>query len=164
VSPDDCGNSDTLPRLYLAAPLFSSAERRFNVDLAHQLGYRFRVFLPQRDGRLLTELVREGLTPKDAARCVFTADTTAIRECSVLVAVLDGRSIDEGVAFEIGFAFSLGKTCVGLQTDVRRLLPIGNNPMIECSLRAVVDSVDSLMVWLDRTVDPSITEGRASGD
>jgi nucleoside 2-deoxyribosyltransferase len=164
VTPDGRGNSDGLPRLYLAAPLFSSAERQFNVDLTRQLSCRFRVFLPQRDGRLLTELVREGLTPKDAADCVFTADTTAIRECDVLVAVLDGRSIDEGVAFEIGFAFSLGKTCVGLQTDVRRLLPIGNNPMIECSLRAVVDSVDSLVLWLDTAVDASITEGSASGD
>ena len=150
----DIVKTETLPLLYLAAPLFSSAERRFNVDLAVRLSARFEVFLPQRDGRLFTEIVREGLTPRDAARQVFAADTTAIHQCHVLVAVLDGRSIDEGVAFEIGFAFSLGKTCVGLQTDVRRLLPMGNNPMIECAGQAVVDSAEGLVAWLDTAVAP----------
>ena len=140
------------PLLYLAAPLFSSAERRFNVDVARRLEDTYRVFLPQRDGQLLMELVAEGLPPEMAAYRVFTADLAAIRECSVLIAVLDGRSIDEGVAFEIGFAFSIGKLCVGLQTDVRRLLPVGNNPMIQCSLGAVVDGVDSLVVWLANAV------------
>jgi hypothetical protein len=38
---------------------------------------------------------------------------------------------------------------VGLQTDIRRLLPTGNNPMIECALPVVVDSVDELLTRLE---------------
>jgi nucleoside 2-deoxyribosyltransferase len=155
-------NRGGLPVLYIAAPLFSSAERRFNIDLADRLRETFRVFLPQRDGRLLTELTREGMTPTDAARYVFTADMKAIRDCTVLVAVLDGRSIDEGVAFEIGVAYSLDKKCVGLQTDVRRLLPIGNNPMIDCALGAVLPTVDALVEWLSAYVDQETSADKAA--
>src|SRR5918999_610813 len=37
--------------IYLAGPLFSEAERRFNLGLAHRLeALGFDVFLPQRDG------------------------------------------------------------------------------------------------------------------
>ena len=37
--------------IYLAGPLFSEAERRFNLELTHRLeAMGFDVFLPQRDG------------------------------------------------------------------------------------------------------------------
>jgi hypothetical protein len=36
----------------------------------------------------------------------------------------------KGVASEIGYMKGVRKSCVGLQTDVRRALPPGNNPMI----------------------------------
>jgi nucleoside 2-deoxyribosyltransferase len=136
-------------RLYVAAPLFSAAEQAFNLDLALKLGRCYSVFLPQREGRLIGDLMKAGMSPHEAARTVFEVDTAAIRQCDVLIAVLDGRAIDEGVAFELGMAFSLGKKCVGLQTDIRRLLPTGNNPMIECALPVVVDSVDELLTRLE---------------
>src|SRR5688572_20020117 len=134
--------------VYLAAPLFSEAERQFNEQLAVRVGLEHRVFLPQRDGRLLVDLVHSGANPNEAARQVFEHDLVAIRECDCVLAVLDGRTIDEGVAFEVGFAFASGKLCIGLQTDPRRLLPIGNNPMVECSLRTVSSSVEGLLAWL----------------
>ena len=38
-------------QIYLAGPLFSEAERRFNLRLTHRLeALGFEVFLPQRDG------------------------------------------------------------------------------------------------------------------
>jgi nucleoside 2-deoxyribosyltransferase len=37
--------------IYLAGPLFSASERRFNLELTHRLeALGFDVFLPQRDG------------------------------------------------------------------------------------------------------------------
>jgi nucleoside 2-deoxyribosyltransferase len=37
--------------IYLAGPLFSEAERRFNLEHTHRLeAIGFEVFLPQRDG------------------------------------------------------------------------------------------------------------------
>jgi nucleoside 2-deoxyribosyltransferase len=120
--------------------------------LADRLGLSFQVFLPQRDGQLLSDLVAGGMIPREAAEAVFSADMTALRQCRAVIAVLDGRTIDEGVAFEIGVASSLGKVCVGLQTDVRRLLPFGNNPMIECALAETFRDVAGLANWLDRLV------------
>src|SRR5688572_14858580 len=78
------------PKLYIAAPLFSEAERRFNVELKQQLSGTFRVFLPQDDGGLLTELLKTGLNSSEARKAVFEADIGALRSCDVLLIVLDG--------------------------------------------------------------------------
>jgi nucleoside 2-deoxyribosyltransferase len=79
---------------------------------------------------------------------VFENDRAAIDSADFLIAVLDGAGIDEGVAFEIGYAFGLGKHCVGLQTDMRRALPTGNNPMIGRSLQMIFGSRDELISWV----------------
>ncbi|MGY3362466.1 nucleoside 2-deoxyribosyltransferase [Bradyrhizobium sp. GM0.4] len=62
--------------------------------------------------------------------------------------VLDGRTVDEGAAFELGYAFAAGKVCVGLKTDPRMLLPIGDNPMIEVALRKIFHDEDELVDWI----------------
>jgi nucleoside 2-deoxyribosyltransferase len=43
----------------------------------------------------------------------------AIRECDVLLGVLDGAEVDSGTAAEIGFAAASAKKCFGLRTDWR---------------------------------------------
>ncbi|MDP8242865.1 MAG: nucleoside 2-deoxyribosyltransferase [Candidatus Hinthialibacter antarcticus] len=43
-----------------------------------------------------------------------------IRECELMLAVLDGVDVDSGTASEIGYAFALGKRIYGLRTDFRR--------------------------------------------
>jgi hypothetical protein len=63
------------------------------------------------------------------------------------LAVLDGRAIDEGVAVEIGYAYGKNIPCFGLQTDPRRLLPVGNNPMIANVLEEVFQNEKSLLSW-----------------
>jgi nucleoside 2-deoxyribosyltransferase len=80
-----------------------------------------------------------------AERRVFDQDRQAMKSADILIAVLDGGHIDEGVAFEIGFMHALGKTCIGLQTDVRRALASGNNPMISQGLDEIVTDVESLV-------------------
>ncbi|MBI2586995.1 MAG: nucleoside 2-deoxyribosyltransferase [Rhodospirillales bacterium] len=64
--------------------------------------------------------------------------------------MLDGANVDEGVAFEIGFVHALGKLCVGLQTDIRRQLPTGNNPMIGRSLSKIFFGVGDLIDWAEK--------------
>src|SRR4051812_2398586 len=122
------------PQAYLAAPLFNSREREFNFELADSLANYFAVFLPQRDGSLLTNMLEAGVPLVVAQRRVYEQDCKAMAHADLLIAVLDGAHIDEGVAFEIGYMKGLRKVCVGLQTDVRRALPSGNNPMIVSSL------------------------------
>jgi nucleoside 2-deoxyribosyltransferase len=131
-------------RVYLAAPLFSDAERRFNVELCAALEIQAHVFLPQRDGLLLRDLIRSGVPTLEARRLIFDVDVSAIRESDVLVAVLDGRTIDEGVAFEIGVAYALQKRCLGLKTDDRMLLPSGDNPMVLGACEQICGSIDEL--------------------
>lgn len=133
---------------YLAAPLFNERERRFNSELAEALSCCCEVFLPQRDGLLLVDLLRDGVTPDIAETRIFERDRIALGQCNLLIAVLDGAHIDEGVAFEVGFAHARGVLCLGLQSDVRRALPSGNNPMIGRAMSAIFTDVVSLITFL----------------
>jgi nucleoside 2-deoxyribosyltransferase len=134
--------------IYLAAPLFNEREREFNGYLAGLFAPFAEVYLPQRDGSLLTEMVAAGVPLVVAEKRVFKQDCDALRRCNVIVAVLDGAHIDEGVAFEIGFSRATECLCVGLQSDSRRALPTGNNPMIQCSLDAIFSDTSSLVNFL----------------
>jgi len=136
-----------LKRLYLAGPLFSEAELTYNKYLKEILSPYFEVYLPQEDGGLMVKMVEDGIPIDTAAQKVFIGDMRAIKECDLLLIILDGRSVDEGAAFELGFAFAIGRQCIGLQTDMRRLLPLGNNPMLSCALNQTFQSVDELLAW-----------------
>ncbi len=132
-------------RIYFAAPLFSEAEQTFNVRVTELLEEFAEVYLPQRDGELMSEMVADGVSSAIAARRVFHRDMSAIQQADCVIAVLDGRAIDEGVSFELGVAFSHGKQCIGLQTDSRRLAVWGKNPMIMGAVETVFISVDDLI-------------------
>lgn len=138
------------PLVYLAGPLFSEAELEFNARLAQSLEVSVDVYLPQRDGSKYVDLASLGISPGAAARTIFDRDVAAIREASALILVMDGRVVDEGAAFELGLAYALGKVCVGLQTDPRRLLPLGNNPMIEIPLQAIFETRSEIEIWARR--------------
>jgi nucleoside 2-deoxyribosyltransferase len=132
-------------RVYLAAPLFNDLERSFNLRLSELIAPMAEVFLPQRDGKLMRDLVRDGMPLSAARQLVFEADVNALRRCDCVVAVLDGRTIDEGVAFEIGYARALEKLCLGLKTDDRALLASGDNPMILAGCHEILGSVLELV-------------------
>lgn len=136
-------------KIYLAAPLFNPLEREFNQSLAEKLGDLAEVFLPQRDGALLTSLVRNGMPVDSARHHVFKVDKNAIQACDLIVAVLDGRTIDEGVAFEIGYANALGKICIALKTDDRSMLPTGDNPMIVAACNEIACRIDELVLRVE---------------
>jgi len=119
------------PKLYLAAPLFSMSELEFNQKVVNSVSDHFDIFLPQRDGGLMDQMIKEGTPASDASTYVFNKDISAIRNTDVILAILDGRTVDEGVSIELGFAYALNKRCFGLQTGPIRLLPSGNNPMID---------------------------------
>lgn len=155
------------PRLYFAAPLFNTAELTFNAELKARFSRWFDVYLPQEDGGLIVDMVANGVPREAATRRVFSMDTTAVQRCDVLLIVLDGRAVDEGACFELGYAFALGKLCVGLQTDVRRLLPSGNNPMLEAACFHIFESLETFESWAGSTrmrEDLAAARGIASSD
>ena len=131
---------------YFAAPLFNDRERDFNSTIVERIEQYVDVFLPQRDGALLTDMLAAGVSRLVAEHRVFDQDRQAMRSADILIAVLDGGYVDEGVAFEVGFMHALGKLCIGLQTDVRRALPSGNNPMIAQGLSEILGDVESLVL------------------
>jgi nucleoside 2-deoxyribosyltransferase len=139
--------SEPNKKLYLAAPLFSSAELSFNSHLKNVLSPYFNIYLPQEDGELMINLVTQGMPPKLAAKRIFSDDIEALKESDIFLIVLDGRSVDEGAAFELGLAYALGKKCIGLKTDTRSLLWTGNNPMIDTALSSIFKTVDDLVNW-----------------
>ncbi|TWS10044.1 nucleoside 2-deoxyribosyltransferase [Pseudomonas mandelii] len=137
-------------RVYLAAPLFNEMELNYNKSMAKKLSQYFDVFLPQEDGLLLRNLIKAGLPHERAERMVFDADIQAMKESDMLIAILNGAHIDEGVAFELGFSHATGKRCIGFKTDIRQALPTGNNPMIQQSCERIFDSEETLFKWLTK--------------
>lgn len=135
-------------QIYLAAPLFNEREREYNKLLRDLLISDFNVFLPQEDGLLMEDLIIKGMGKNIAEKTIYDADISAMRESDIIVAILDGANIDEGVSFELGFCRALQKVCVGLQTDTRRQLPTGNNPMIGQSCMKIFKKIPPMVKWL----------------
>ena len=134
-------------KLYLAGPLFSEAEIAFNLGMRDLLKKYFDVYLPQEDGGLMVDMLKQGVPLDAAQQLVFSSDVTAMRAADYVLIILDGRSVDEGAAFELGFAYAIGKTCIAYQSDPRRLLPSGNNPMLECAVSDIFSSKSELRQW-----------------
>ena len=121
-------------QLYLAGPLFTQAERRWQRELANALrAHDLRVFLPQDDAGL--PLFRE---PPDF-HGAFEACRDAIDRADAVVAVLDGSDADSGTAWECGYAHARGKPIVAIRTDFRGGEDQGLNLMLRRSSAAVVE-------------------------
>ena len=113
--------------VYLAAPLFSQVERRWNRELARLLEEKvegLNVVLPQDyrvDGRF---------NDRQRLQELFRLCLEDVRSADVVVAILDGPDADSGVAFEMGYAHALGKPIVGVRTDFRQSQERGVNMMV----------------------------------
>jgi nucleoside 2-deoxyribosyltransferase/predicted secreted protein len=127
-------------RIYLAAPLFSEAERSYNTALADLLRqHLFEVYVPQETGddtahRDLTENVR-----------IYEQNKKVLYETDLVVAVIDGADADSGTAWEMGYAAALNKPIFALRTDFRKVgIHEHVNLMLEQSA-TVVTSRDDLL-------------------
>lgn len=113
--------------VYLAGPLFTLAERRFNRDLAAALeSLGMTVILPQ-------EVDHEPHAAADPDR-IFRRCVDDLDRAQAVVAVLDGPDADAGTAFECGYCYGRGVPVVGLRTDLRG----GSEPMVNTMLRRAV--------------------------
>ena len=120
-----------MKKIYIAAPLFSQIEREFNerVDnFVKDLGYT--TYLPQRDGGVLTELIKGGMSMLNARKYLFEKDWDAVKWCDIVLVILDGRVPDEGACVEIGMGYALGKECIAYKTDLRSFISGEDNLMI----------------------------------
>lgn len=104
-------------RVYLAGSIFTPYERAFLDDCASRLRAEgFDVFVPHEQGLV-------GLDATPAA--VFAVDAGGVESADAVLAVLDGPSVDDGTACEIGLFHGLKQRdperrgVVGLLTDLR---------------------------------------------
>lgn len=110
-------------KIYIAAPLFSEMERKFNLEVRnflHKCG--FDAYLPQLDGGLCSDLIKKGVPEKEARKIIFMKNLEAIKNSNIFLFILDGRVPDEGACVELGIAFTLKKLCIGFKTDTRTLV------------------------------------------
>jgi nucleoside 2-deoxyribosyltransferase len=96
-------------KIYMAGPLFSTAELAFNVELARELrGRGHEVFLPQ-----------EHEQRKDLPKAIFESDVRGLDWAEVVVACLDGPDPDSGTCWELGYAYGKNKQAIVYRTDFR---------------------------------------------
>jgi nucleoside 2-deoxyribosyltransferase len=140
--------------IYLAGSIFTPYERAFLDDCAARLRAEgFDVFVPHEQ----THLVGVNVT----AEAVFEADAGGVEWADAVLAVLDGPSVDDGTACEIGLFHGLKqrdperKGVVGLLTDLRGerrgefSVNLFVRGCIEASGGAVVSSLDEAVAILD---------------
>src|ERR1700674_5569197 len=109
-------------KIYIAAPLFSDAERTWNVALRDRLlAWGYDTYLPQEDGEIAFSAIKKKPDIVKVRKRVFENDIKEVKQCDLLLCVLDGRAVDEGVCIELGIAYTLGKPCIGYKTDFRSL-------------------------------------------
>ncbi|ABN06401.1 nucleoside 2-deoxyribosyltransferase [Methanocorpusculum labreanum Z] len=127
-------------RIYLASPLFSEAERRYNAYLVEVLRQNFFfVYLPQEAAD--TEDGREG----SREQIIYEKNLSELKRADIVVGVIDGSDADSGTAWEMGYAFASGKRVIALRTDFRKFS--GNervNLMLEMEAEVVLN-VDELV-------------------
>jgi nucleoside 2-deoxyribosyltransferase len=120
--------------VYVAGPLFNKMENEHNAILTALLedaGYS--VFNPIRDG---VESAASFDSMDDDVLCeqIYQIDVRAIQECRIFIANLDGIQVDDGTAFEIGYAaaqFPDTKLMIAHLTDTRmNVPPFPRNPMV----------------------------------
>lgn len=103
-------------KIYWAGPLFSAAEREWNVRITERLkSFGHEVWVPQE------------IEPRDkTAFSIFAKDVQGIDWADVVVAVMDGADPDSGTCWECGYAYKAGKPIITVRTDFRNSGDIGD--------------------------------------
>jgi len=148
-------------KVYQAGPLFSEAEQDWHrkckaklISAGHEVIWPYELF----DANQIASW------GADAPRRIMETDKGALLGCDVVVALLDGAQVDDGTAWEIGFACAKKIPVVGIRTDSRHAGDTAFsvvNAMIEGSCLSIVSSADEAVLVLKKLVPPSRKKERA---
>ena len=146
--------------IYLAGPLFSLAQRRFNEEFAKALEQSLipsMVILPQEHAAKLDEAA-------GFAERMYRFALDAINHSDVVVAILDGSDADSGTCIELGYAKAKGKLIVGVRTDFRTGEDRGLNLMVSniCSHLVVRPSTSFTLEEVADEVANALAGGEAA--
>ena len=136
-------------RIYLAGPLFSEAERMWHLSFKKELEeVGHDVVWP---GELVSndDIAMWG---EDAAKNIMITDIDALLSCDIILALLDGTQVDDGTAWELGYAFCKGIPAFGIRTDFRNAGETKHgvvNAMIEGSLVRIFKNREEAIKYID---------------
>lgn len=136
--------------IYLAGPLFSQAEQSWLRGVkdelmknGHEVCWPFELF---KDGQISDW----GPT---APRRIMERCRDALDNSIMVVAWLDGTQVDDGTAWEIGYAQAKAKPIHGIRTDFRQAGDTPHsvvNAMVEASCLTISRSIPDLISALKR--------------
>ncbi|EMF0261193.1 nucleoside 2-deoxyribosyltransferase [Enterococcus hirae] len=121
--------------IYFAAPLFAKSDLLYNAKLVEEirsLSNELTIYLPQEN-----EAINDKTAYADS-QMIALADTEKVLESDLMIALLDGLTIDPGVASEIGVAYAKGIPVIGLYTDSRQ--QGGTHPQKIAALQEVAEN------------------------
>jgi len=120
-------------QIYLAAPLFSLAEQKFNWNLYEYLSAMgYKVFLPQKECK--------NLQGED----IFKTCLRGLEAASIVVAILDGADADSGTCWECGYAVARDIPIIAVRTDIRHSGDTGGfNAMLYYSASVIIENSKS---------------------
>jgi len=134
--------------IYQAGPLFTEAEKDWHKKLTlHLERAGFSVVWP---GALLSDSAIKA-AGKDATALIYKTCKDAIDASTCVVALLDGTQVDDGTAWEMGYAHAKGLPIYGIRTDFRQGGDTKDHPvnsMLWGCLTAYADSVPALLKCL----------------
>jgi len=137
-------------KLYLAGPLFTTAEQEFNRQLRDRLeSVGHEVWLPQ-----------EHELRERSAQAVFEADVAGLEGAEVVVANMDGPDPDSGTCWECGYAYKK-KPIILFRTDFREAGDVPGSPfnlMLSASAAKVILAPLASVEELARRIASTLAE------
>ena len=100
--------------IYIASPLFSDMEKQYINNIVDIISEKLELkshddfYIPHRDNKY-----------NEWEAKIYNTNMENLNNCDIMVAILDGKDIDSGTAFEIGYFAAQNKPVLGLLTDKR---------------------------------------------
>jgi len=137
-------------KLYLAGPLFTTAEQEFNRQLRDRLeSVGHQVWLPQ-----------EHEPRERSAQAIFEADVAGLEGAEVVLANMDGSDPDSGTCWECGYAYKK-KPIILFRTDFREAGDVPGSPfnlMLSASAVKVILAPLASVEELARRITSTLAE------
>ncbi|MBD3344120.1 MAG: hypothetical protein GF401_03555 [Chitinivibrionales bacterium] len=131
---------------YIAGPLYNEGDRWVNELLdskAQNVG--FTTYSPHRDLGIMSSV--------DDGPLLFKGDLDHLNRADVIIANLNGVTVDAGTSWEIGYAYARNKHIIGVHTDERvHVRHSVVNLMVLNSLDHFSQSIDDFTLYLQKHV------------
>lgn len=135
--------------IFIAAPLFNEMERRRNSEMKNFLiSHGFTVFLAQDDVGLSYDMIESDESKSTIRKNIFQSDMDGVSKCDIVIALLDGRTPDEGACVELGMGKAFGKKCILFSTDDRAMDKYGDNNIMVDGCADFLNPIGDLEILL----------------